>query len=77
MSDFLVQQLSSLERSHNHLTQNRLLFLEIGELLLEVGVFFLLRDHPELEVAIKGLDERSGSFSNFLVNIADLSLHGV
>ena len=45
--NFLLKTIRSLVRGHNHLTEYRFFFFEIGELLLEMIVFLLLVGHSQ------------------------------
>lgn len=48
MSDLIIEFLGPLERSGDHLAEDGLLLLEIGDLFLKVGILLLLRDHAHL-----------------------------
>ena len=53
MTDLIVEGLSPFERSDDHLTENRLLFFEVGQLFLEVIILFLLIDDSEFQTSIE------------------------
>lgn len=77
VADFLIEQVGPLERSHDHLTEHRLLLLEVSELLLEVVILLLLVYHAQLETAVEGLNERSGGCGDLLIYVVYFGLHGV
>ena len=52
VADFSVQCLSAFIGGHDHLTQDGLLLLEVGQLLLEVVVLLLLVLHPQLQAPV-------------------------
>ena len=72
-----MELLCSFEGGCDHLAQNRLLFLEVGQLLLEVVIFLLLVDHPQLQAAVEGLHKRGRGFYYLLVYVLDFGLHRV
>jgi hypothetical protein len=75
VSYFFVEMVRPLVRGDDHLAQNRLFLLQLGQLLLEVSVLFLLVCHAQLQTAVERLDERSSSLDYFLVDVIDLGLH--
>ena len=72
-----MELLCSFEGGCDHLAQNWLLFLEVGQLLLEVVIFFLLVDHSQLQAAVEGLHKGGCGFYYLLVYVLDFGLHRV
>jgi hypothetical protein len=75
MPDFLVEQLHTFMRGHDHLSQHRLLLLQIGYLLLEIRVLLFLRNHAEFQPAKKRLQKGGGGLVDLLVYVLNLGLH--
>ena len=76
VSDFLVEYLAAFEGGRDHLAQDRLLLLEVRQLLLEVIILLLLVYHPQLQPVVQGLHEWSGCLHDLLADVLDLGLHG-
>lgn len=72
-----MEDFGAFHRGHNHLAQNAFFLFEVGQLILEVAVFFLLVDHSQFKAAIEGLHEGSGRLGYLLVDVFDLGPHGV
>ena len=76
MPDFFIQKLRPFVGRYDHLVEDRLFFLEIGDLVLEVQVFLFLVQHSPFHFSVQGFHQRIGSVLNLLVGIIDFVLHG-
>lgn len=73
----MAQFLGPLGSGYDHLIQDGLLFLELGQLLLEIGVFFLLVHHAQLQCAVQGLHQWPSRVHNLVIIILYFVLHGL
>lgn len=76
-ADLLVHLLCLLGGGYDHLAEDGFLLLELGDLVLEVGVFLFLVNHAQLQAPVQGLHQWSGGVQYFVIAIANLIPHGV
>ena len=76
-TNLIIEEFGTLRCGHDHLIEHRLLFLEFSELLLEVGILFLLVDHAQLERPVECLDEGASGISNLIVGVLDFVAHAL
>lgn len=73
----MTELFGPLGGGHYHLVQDRLLLLQLGQLVLEVDVLLLLVDHAQFQGAVQRLDKRPSGVHDLVVVILDLGLHAL
>lgn len=56
-SDLVVECFCLLACGHDHLVEDGLLLLQVGDLLLEAGIFLFLVDHTQLQRPVERLHQ--------------------
>ena len=77
VSHYFMEAVCAFEGGYDHLAENRFLFLEFCQLLLEVIIFLFLVYHSQLQRTVQRLNQRVSSLQDLLVYVLYFSLHGV
>lgn len=69
LSNLLIQFFWSFEGGVDHLAEDRFLFFEICQLVLEVVVLLFLVQHTHLQLSVQSLNQWHGGIGDLVVGV--------